>query len=118
MNRLQARGAVTEKKGVRRAVEFTGIDTLNLTLGKVRFIDLARPARNREIILGVENYVVKNVKSEKDLYGVVLIVLLKNGAPFLGGIGGATQDVLKDPAGAVEKGAKGLYDLLPRPPKK
>jgi hypothetical protein len=58
---------------------FTGIDVLNLSIGKVRYTDPRRPKRNQEINLGLENHIVRNVRSEEDLADVLLKVLFRAG---------------------------------------
>jgi hypothetical protein len=58
---------------------FTGIDTLNLTLGKLKYTDLKDPANDKEINLGVREEIYSNIKTEADLYGVGLMLLLKHG---------------------------------------
>jgi hypothetical protein len=56
------------------------IDTLNVSIGKVKFIDLKNPQNNREQTIGLENVVIPNVKSQADLGGLeALIVLRGNG---------------------------------------
>jgi len=60
--------------------EFAGVDVLNLSLQKARFIDLKDPRRSRELTLNVRDHVFKNVKSEADLYGVFLLIWLRGGA--------------------------------------
>ena len=62
-----------------RHFEFEKIDTLNLTLGKLRFSDLGRPANNHEANLAMHNQVFQNVKSEEDIYGMAIVLLLKCG---------------------------------------
>jgi uncharacterized protein involved in outer membrane biogenesis len=61
----------------KRKIEFTGIDTLNLTIGKVNYTNLKEPGKNWSRNLGLKNEVVKNVKSEADLAGVVLKSLVR-----------------------------------------
>lgn len=63
---------------------FTGIDELNLSLGRIRFIDLDDPRRNREAYFGVKNLEIKNIRNQGDLYGVAGIVLLRSGLVNLG----------------------------------
>jgi hypothetical protein len=58
---------------------FTGVDMLNLTLGKIRFTNLRIPARNHEIDLALQNEIVPNVRSEQDLAGIFFKVLLRAG---------------------------------------
>ncbi len=66
-------------------MEFLGIETLNLTLGKMRYLDLKAPGQAKEINLGLKEEVVRNVKSVADLSGVMIKVALKQGAGLLGG---------------------------------
>jgi hypothetical protein len=47
--------------------EFRGIGELKLTLGKVRYTDLQKPANSAEFELGVQDEVVTTIKTEKDL---------------------------------------------------
>lgn len=61
-----------------RKYPFTGIDVLNLTLGKVRFVDLEDAANNREMNLNVDHQVFKNVKSAPDVSGIVLLLWLRS----------------------------------------
>jgi hypothetical protein len=56
------------------------VDVLNLTLGKARYVDFKEPGRNREFTLNLENQIFKNVKTEADLYAVLLVVWLRSGA--------------------------------------
>jgi uncharacterized protein involved in outer membrane biogenesis len=64
--------------------EFAGIDVLNLSLGKVRFIDLKFPHLSRELNLNLHDQILKNVKSESDLFGVLLLVWLRSGGSLSG----------------------------------
>lgn len=62
--------------------DFKGIDVLNVSIGKVRFIDLKDPQNNREQTIGIENLLVKNVKSPVDLVGLAVYVVLKSNGFF------------------------------------
>jgi len=62
--------------------EFTGIDVLNLTLGKASFIDLKDPKHNREIRVDLQNQIFRGVKSDADLYGILFMVWLRSGGNF------------------------------------
>lgn len=64
--------------------EFAGIEVLNLSLGKVRFLDLKEPGRSRELRLDVRDRVLKNVRSESDFLGVLLLIWLRNGGSLSG----------------------------------
>ncbi|HVY70649.1 MAG TPA: hypothetical protein VHH73_12025 [Verrucomicrobiae bacterium] len=57
---------------------FDGIDTLNLTLGKLRMTDLKDPSKSRDFEMGLKDEIVTNVKSEDDLAVVALKVMLRN----------------------------------------
>ena len=83
-----------------REFGFTGIDVLDLSLGRIRFIDLNDPRRNREARFGLEHEVIRNIRSEGDLYGVAGIVLLRSGVVNLSG-----------PPPGEEPGSGGILDL-------
>jgi uncharacterized protein involved in outer membrane biogenesis len=74
-----------------RQLEFGGINTLNLTLGKALYTDMITPANNRETDLGVRDQVFKNIRSKDELYdelyGVLFLLLARHGTD-LGGAGG------------------------------
>jgi len=61
---------------------FTGIDVLNVSIGKARFIDLKDPQNNREQVIGIENCVMKDVKTPADVGGLALLVALRSGDFF------------------------------------
>jgi uncharacterized protein involved in outer membrane biogenesis len=81
-------GAAGSGKGRWPQVEFGGIGMLNLTLGKVRFTDLKTPTNNRVVDLDVRNEIFKNIKSEDELYGVLMLLMWRHGMDFGGGLGG------------------------------
>jgi hypothetical protein len=58
---------------------FKGIDTLNLSVGKVRYINMRIPQRNQEINLALQNEIVPNVRSWDDMAGILFKVLLRAG---------------------------------------
>jgi hypothetical protein len=60
-------------------LEFKGIDTLNLSLGTVRYTSLRRPGKGTEIKLRLKNEVITNVRSITDLNHLLMKVLLRNG---------------------------------------
>jgi len=62
--------------------DFKGIDVLNISIGKVRFIDLKDQRNNREQTIGIEDLPVKNVKSQTDLAGLAVLVALRGGDFF------------------------------------
>ena len=58
-------------------LEFTGIDVLNVSVGTAKFIDLKDQRQNREQKIGIENCVIKNVKSRTDLAGLGVLITLR-----------------------------------------
>ena len=64
-------------------LEFAGIDTLNLTLGKIKQTDLKQPANSREFALGVTNEVISDIRDGRDLQVKLLPLLLRTGGPIL-----------------------------------
>ncbi len=63
---------------------FTGIDTLDLTLGRVRYLPLAKPSPPTELALDVKNAVLKNVKSADDVTNFILGLLANHNAELPG----------------------------------
>ena len=57
--------------------QFAGIDTLNLTLGKLRLLDMNKPKEAREFNVGLKNEIVTGLKTEQDFQTKLLPVLLK-----------------------------------------
>jgi uncharacterized protein involved in outer membrane biogenesis len=58
--------------------EFKGIDALNVSFNEEKFIDLQNPHNNREQTVGIQNCVVPDVKTTRDLAGLVLIIDLRS----------------------------------------
>jgi len=58
--------------------DFRGIDTLNVSFGKAKYIDLQNPGKDREQTIGLSNCVVPDVKSMNDLAGLILLVGLRS----------------------------------------
>jgi uncharacterized protein involved in outer membrane biogenesis len=76
-------GAKTKADFTRQTgFEFTGIDVLNVSIGTMKFIDLQDQRRNREQNVGIENCVLKNVKTPTDLTGLALLVAVRGGDFF------------------------------------
>src|SRR5262249_50887478 len=59
--------------------EFEGIDVLNVSVGKARFVDLKNPANNCESNFGLENQVFKNIRTRDELNGVLFLLYLRSG---------------------------------------
>jgi uncharacterized protein involved in outer membrane biogenesis len=91
---------------VKPVLEFGGISNLNLTLGKVRQIDLARPDQPSEIALGVQNEIQTNITSVKDLENRVLAILIRRGA------NGLFQTLFVASADSQGRPRRSLYEEL------
>ncbi|MGA3163801.1 MAG: hypothetical protein ABSD77_06360 [Verrucomicrobiota bacterium] len=78
---FQKAGAAGRATGFLRQTgpEFTGIDVLNVSIGKARFIDLKDQRLNRTQKIGIENCIIKNVKSPADLAGLGALIWLRGG---------------------------------------
>ena len=63
--------------------EFSGIETLNVTLGHARFINLADSRLNRDVRFGIDHQVFKDIKTMLDLETVAYALALRSGASFL-----------------------------------
>ena len=62
--------------------EFKSIDVLNVSVGTAKFIDLKDPSNNRTQRIGLDNCVLKNVKSQADLAGLAVLIALRGGDFF------------------------------------
>jgi hypothetical protein len=62
--------------------DFTGIDVLNISVGTAKYIDLKDQKNNREQKIGIENCVMKNVKTPTDLAGLAMLIALRGGDFF------------------------------------
>ena len=71
----------------RTGMNFQGVDVLNVSVGTAKYIDLADQKNNREQNIGIENQIVKNVKTPADLAGLVLLVGLRSDNFFTSLIG-------------------------------
>jgi uncharacterized protein involved in outer membrane biogenesis len=64
-----------------RKLEFEGIDVLNLTVGRARFIDLKNRAHDHETVINLDNQVFNNVKTDTDFSVAMAIIWLRAGGP-------------------------------------
>lgn len=87
-------------------IKFTGIDVLNLSLGKVRFIDLRMPDKSVDLNLNVRDQILKNVKTERDLYGVLVLIWLRNGFSLGGDPMASPPQLFSFPKAAPETAPK------------
>src|SRR5207244_3350054 len=91
MERMQEKnGKRSSGPNTALGLEFQGIDMLNLTIGKVKYLSLRKPSSNMEFDVGLKNEVLTNVKSMEDLSGLLLQVIFRRGI-VLGGGQGALQ---------------------------
>jgi hypothetical protein len=63
-------------------LSFPTIDALNVSIGTLKYIDLKDQRNNRTQKIGLENMVVKNVASPKDLVGLAGAIGLRGGDFF------------------------------------
>ncbi len=62
--------------------EFKSIDVLNVSVGTAKFIDLKDQRNNRTQKIGLDNCVMKDVKSQADLAGLAVLIALRGGDFF------------------------------------
>ena len=77
-------------------VEFEGIDTLTLAVGRLKFTSAKNEARNEEAYVGYKNETVKNVRSFKDLEPLIARIRLEKKVQFL------SDDLLKQGTNGVQ----------------
>ena len=58
--------------------DFKGIDALNVTFDKAKYIDLQNRHNDREQTIGITNWVVPKVQSPNDLAGLVMFIDLRS----------------------------------------
>lgn len=72
--------ASTQKSSSPGGFKFKGIESLELTLGKIRLITLGTTNSITETDLQVRNAVLRNIKTQEELYsGLIEILLLRGG---------------------------------------
>jgi hypothetical protein len=74
------KGAINFKKET--GYDFKGIDVLNVSVGTAKYVDLKDQHNNRTQKIGIENCIIKNVKSKNDLAGLAVFVGLRSGDFF------------------------------------
>jgi uncharacterized protein involved in outer membrane biogenesis len=94
-------GAINFKK--QTGYNFKSIDVLNISVGTAKYIDLKDQRNNRAQTIGIENCVIKNVKSPNDLAGLVVFVGLR-GDDFFNSLAG--------PKSLQTRNAAPLQDIL------
>ena len=101
----------TRRKKKTKAPEFNKIDTLTLTLGTARYYDMKTPANNFEFKFFIQNETVKNVKSERDLNGIILLAVIRNTMAMSGTRNDAFSSFARDPQRTIDA-VKQVLDLL------
>ena len=78
-------------------LHFTVIDVLNVSIGTAKYIDLNNQRNNRTRVIGIQNCVLKNVKSAADLGGLAVFIALRSGDFFssLSGRKNSDMNILK-----------------------
>jgi uncharacterized protein involved in outer membrane biogenesis len=66
---------------------FGGIDVLNLSLGKAKYVDLKNPQANRQVTLNMKNAIFKNLKTVQDVQGALFLLSLRSNLAMPGGNG-------------------------------
>jgi len=77
-----------------RKFEFESIDVLNLSLGRMRLIDLKDRKNDRDVIINADNQVFNNVKTEADIYSILFLIWLRSGGASLIKPGDIANDLL------------------------
>jgi uncharacterized protein involved in outer membrane biogenesis len=99
-------------------LKFEGVAVLNLSLGKVRFIDLKDATRNRELRLDLQNQIFKNVKSDADVYGMLFMIWLRTGGKFSITPADLAKDFVGRKADRIETTVRQAVGVPPAPVKK
>jgi hypothetical protein len=70
-------------------LRFTGIDTLNLTLGKATYLKMQDPGKVEELNMNVNHQVFKNIRTQQDLTAALMLALLRSGVNLMPGGAGS-----------------------------
>jgi uncharacterized protein involved in outer membrane biogenesis len=98
----KSRGADLAEFKKQTGMEFKGIDCLNVSVGRFKYLDLQNQSNNLEQKIGLENCVITNVTSLADLTGLGVVLGLRSGdffkplvAPNSSNSGASAEDLLK-----------------------
>jgi hypothetical protein len=58
---------------------FGGIDVLNLSVGQVKYSSMNQPNQVRQVKVGIQNEIIKNLQTTQALSSLALRILLQNG---------------------------------------
>ncbi len=87
-------------------IEFTGVDVLNLSLGRLRYVDLKQPQHSRELKSDAHERIFNDVKTEADLYGVLFLIWLRSGGSTAGSLMAAPPEIVPGPIPRAGSAAK------------
>ncbi len=72
-------GPVSVQTGGGIKWQFTGIDTLNLTLNKLCIRTLSAPGKDEEYVFGLKDKVYRNLKTQEDFEAEALLIAVRGG---------------------------------------
>jgi len=70
----------TSKTNASSGFKFAGIETLNITLGKARLLNMDAPNQPWDLALNVRNKIVTGIRTDKELSDTCYVILLEAGA--------------------------------------
>jgi hypothetical protein len=82
---------------------FTGVDTLNLSIGKATYLHLKEPKQLDELKFDVDHQIFTNVKTQQDLSADLFVALIKSRANLMQTSNAQTWLQLFAPAAAQKK---------------
>ena len=94
--------------------DFESIDVLNLSLGRMRLIDLKNRANDRDVNINADNQVFNNVKTEGDVYSIMFLIWLRSGGASLI----KPKDIANDFLGRKPKHPRPQLERTNSPPQK
>ena len=83
MDVLQKKAERASTGGTNSSSDISGIETLNLTLGKVRYVDLSQGGKEQQFDLAVHEQVFKNLKTVAEFQQAFVSMLLRRGLSFM-----------------------------------
>jgi uncharacterized protein involved in outer membrane biogenesis len=116
-SRVQSTSTSTSTNKTKSAIEFTSVDKLYLTLGKVHYSSM-KTGSAQEINLDIKSQEFDNVKSAADLSGLVVAIMLRNGVPFLGNGASTATGLFNNTGKSATEGTRKLIEGITSPFKK
>lgn len=96
--------------------DFDGIDLLNLSLGKIRYLSLRQPQNATEVELGLQHQMFTNISSVAELKNVVIRCLFRNGITIVTGASAAPALAEGSPHHSGRPGVKTVPKIPVRAP--